>query len=244
MKKVLLTGAAGRIGTSLRQHLRGIYHFRCLDLKPTEGEEDVVVADIQDMDAVMQAMTGMDAVVHLAANPSGSQPWESVLSSSINGTYTVLEAARRCEVKKIVYASTNHVVGWYEKEKAEKVTWNMPVRPDSLYGVGKACGEALGRFYSDAYGISVICLRIGSFVAQPKPKSPDDRILRTWCSPRDLAQLVQKSIDAERVRFAIFYGVSGNTRRFWDISHAQELVGYQPQDDAERLLRQDGWDEG
>jgi uronate dehydrogenase len=208
-----------------------------LDVKPTEGEEDVVVADVQNMDAVMQAMQGMDAAIHLAANPHGGQPWEEVLSSSINGTCTVLEAARRGGVKKVVYASTNHVVGWYEKEKAAHVTWDAPIRPDSLYGVGKASGEALGRFYSDAYGISVVCLRIGSFVEQPQPRTPDDRILRTWCSHRDLAQLVQKSIDAECLKFAIFYGVSGNTRRFWDISNAQELVGYEPQDDAEKLLR-------
>jgi uronate dehydrogenase len=238
MQKVLLTGAAGRIGTSLRQHLRTVYHFRCLDIQPTEGEADVVVADVQDMDAMMRATQGMEAVIHLAANPHGGQTWEEVHGSSIGGTYTTFEAARQCGVKKIVYASTNHVVGWYEKENAQNVTWDVPIRPDSLYGVGKACSEALGRFFSDAHGISVVCLRIGSFLAKdpPQPKSPHERILRTWCSHRDLAQLVQKSIDAEGLKFAIFYGISGNTRRFWDIRNAQELVGYQPQDDAERLL--------
>ncbi len=105
----------------------------------------------------------------------------------------------------------------------------MPVRPDSLYGVSKAFGEALGRYYADAHGLSVICLRIGSF--QPAPRS--QRMLATWLSPRDCAQLVWRSIESA-LPFGIFYGISGNTRRYWDISNAQHLLGYQPEDDAER----------
>ena len=127
----------------------------------------------------------------------------------------------------MVFASTNHVSGWYEHEGIY-TTPEMPVRPDSLYGASKAFGEALGRYYSDAFGLAVVCLRIGSFL--PKPTSV--RALSTWLSYRDCAQLVLRSLEAD-VRFGIFYGISKNRRRYWDISSAEEILGYHPEDDAE-----------
>lgn len=229
-KRALITGAAGRIGQAIRPYLRERYRLRLMihhtPVTP-EGDEEVVSADIEDLAAVEAAMSGVDAVVHLAANPSGRAPWEIVLGTNVVGTYNVFEAARRAGTRKIVFASTNHVTGWYEREGIYTRP-EMPVRPDSLYGVSKAFGEALGRYYVDAFGLSVICLRIGSF--QPKPRN--ERMLATWLSPRDCAQLVWRGIEAD-VPFGIFYGISGNTRRYWDISSAQEVLGYRPEDDAE-----------
>ncbi|MBW4576549.1 MAG: NAD(P)-dependent oxidoreductase [Aphanothece sp. CMT-3BRIN-NPC111] len=236
MKIILITGAAGSIGNSLRQHLGQHYHFRCLDIKPITDADDAVVADITNFEAVLEAMQEVDAVIHLAANPSVNQAWHDVYTSGIAGAYNVFEAARQAGVSKIIYASSTHVSIWPDIKQEVVSTPEMTVHPDSLYGVGKACGEILGRFYTEKYNLSVICLRIGSFQLNPQPNSADAPILRTWCSPRDLAQLVRRSLDTNNLGFQIFYAVSGNRRSFWDISNAQKLVGYQPEDDAEQLL--------
>lgn len=229
MRTVLVTGAAGHIGRSLRQLLAPHYRFRCLDLKPISDTNEAIAADVTDFDAVFGAMAGVDAVIHLAGNPDPAQPWEDVYNSAIAGTYTVFEAARRAGIHKIIYASSNHVSGWWEAAGEEYITPEMPVRPDSLYGVGKVFGEALGRFFTDQYGMSVICLRIGSFLDRPE----GDRTLKTWCSPRDLAQLVQKCLDRDHLGFQIFYAVSDNTRRIWAIENARTSVDYRPRDNAE-----------
>lgn len=236
-KRVLITGAAGRIGYRLCQDLREVYDLRAMyhHTIPEKKEPDYVIADIADFEQVRSAMQGMDAVVHMAADPSMSASWEAVLSKNIIGTYNIYETARLEGAKRIVFGSTNHVVGYYEIEKASYVDHLMPVRPDSLYGVSKEFGETLGRFYVDKYGMEIICLRIGSAVETIKP-SEGDRILATWLSPRDMAQLVRRSIETHGIRFDIFNAISGNTRRFWDISHAQEVLGYAPEDNAEDHL--------
>ncbi|AFZ15634.1 NAD-dependent epimerase/dehydratase (plasmid) [Crinalium epipsammum PCC 9333] len=235
-KIVLLTGAAGEIGTSLRQHLGDNYHFRCFDRVRVRDAKDAQVADVTNFKAVLKAMRGVDAVIHLAANPNVEQSWQDVYSSGIGGTYNVFEAARQAGVKQIIYASTNHVSGWREVQQEPQIKPEQPVRPDSLYAVGKAFGEALGQFFVDRYDLSVVCLRIGAFKTDPKLYQPNDRLLATWCSARDLAQLVKRSLEHENLGFQIFYAISGNTRRYWDISNAQALLGYEPQDNAEDLL--------
>lgn len=235
-KTVLLTGAAGNIGMSLQHYLGETYHFRCLDRKRIPQVKDMRVVNIENFRAVLQAMRGVDAVIHLAANPRIDQPWQDVYTSSIGGTYNVFEAARQAGVKQIIYASTNHVSGWREAKQEPQITPEQVIRPDSLYAVGKAFGEALGQFFVDRYGMSIVCLRIGAFKADPTLYSPNDRLLAVWCSPRDLAQLVQRSLEQDNLGFQIFYAISGNTRRYWDITNAQALLGYDPQDDAERLL--------
>lgn len=228
MRKVLITGAAGQIGRSLRELLADYYQFRCLDIKPIPNVDEAIIADITDFEAVSQAMVGVDGVIHLASNPAVEQPWQDVYQGGIAGTYTVFEAARQGGVKQIIYASSNHVSGWREIIGEQYITPAMAVRPDSLYGVGKVFGEALAQFFVDKYGMSIICLRIGSFLEFPY----SDRTLKTWCSPRDLAQLVQKSLDHENLGFQIFYGVSNNTHGIWDIENARQLINYQPQDNA------------
>ncbi|MFM6340000.1 MAG: NAD-dependent epimerase/dehydratase family protein [Dolichospermum sp.] len=235
-KLILLTGAAGNIGTSLQQELNGDYQFRCIDRRHVPQAKDFRRVDITNFKAVLKVMAGVDAVIHLAANPHVDQPWPDVYSSGIGGTYNIFEAARQSGVKKIIYASTNYVSGWREVEQESHITPEMPVRPNSLYAVGKAFGEALGQYFCDRYGMSVICLRIGWFHTKPKIYAPNDRILSNWCSPRDLAQIVRRSLEHENLGFQIFYAVSGNTRRYWDISNAQKLLGYEPEDNAENLL--------
>lgn len=233
-KTILLTGAAGRIGTSLRQHLGEYYHLRCLDRSRVKNASDVRVTDIRNFKAVLRAMQDVDAVIHLAGNPNYKQSWNEVYTHGIEGTYNVFEAARQAGVKQIIYASTSLVSSWRVKHEPH-ITPEQSVRPDSLYAVGKAFGEVLGQYFVDQYGMTVICLRIGAFHTNPVIYSSDDRNLAIWCSPRDLAQLVQQSLDHPDLGFQIFYGVSNNTRRFWDISSAQTLLGYTPQDNAEDL---------
>jgi nucleoside-diphosphate-sugar epimerase len=229
-KKVLVTGAAGRIGESLREHLRDRYQLRCMyhrTVRPAVGDEEVVIGNITDFEDVKKATEGVDAVVHLAANPAVEAPWDDAFHINMGGTYNVYEAARQLGVGKIVFASTNHVAGYYELENIY-ANPEMPVRPDGYYGASKAFGEALGRYYSDAFGLSIICLRIGSFLPRPQ----NARNLATWLSPRDMAQLTWRGIESD-ARFLVCYGISGNTRRYWDIGSAVEVLGFEPEDNAE-----------
>ena len=237
-RKVLITGAAGRIGRVLRDGLKARYDLRLLyhnTVLPAEPGEEVCVADITDLDRMVEASAGVDAVVHMAGNPSGRSSFETILEANIRGTYTIYEAAHRSGVRRVVFASTNHVTGYYEKNGIY-TTPDMPARPDSFYGASKAYGEDLGRYYVDAFGLSVICLRIGSFVTADvvrDRKRGSDRILSSWLSHRDTVQLVWRSIEAEGIDFGVYYGISGNTRAYWDIQNAREELGYEPEDDAE-----------
>jgi nucleoside-diphosphate-sugar epimerase len=234
-KTVLITGAAGTIGVSLRRELADYYQFRCLDRRPIKGVKHTHCVDITNFKAVLKAMKNVDAVIHLAANPSTDQVWKDVYHSGIQGTFNVFEAARQLGIKQIVYASSCHVsVG----TQTQLITPQQIVRPDSLYAVGKAFGENLGQYFADQYNLSIICLRIGWFYERPTIYGLEDPCRSHWCSARDLAQLVHLSLTTPELGFQIFYGVSNNTRRIWDISNAQDLVGYNPRDNAETLLQQ------
>lgn len=229
MKQVLITGAAGAIGSALRAGLRGVYPLlRLADIRPLAAaapREECVTADLTDFVAVASMMDGIDCVVHLGGVPREG-PWNAILDNNIIGTYNVFEAARRNGVKRVVFASSNHVIGYYRADKELGV--DEPPRPDSRYGVSKVFGEALGRLYADKYGLSVACLRIGSFRERPQ----NARQLATWISPRDMVQLARCCIDAPDYRFLVLYGVSGNSRNRWR-NRAAGLIGYQPQDNAE-----------
>lgn len=241
-KKVLITGAAGRIGSTLWAGLKDRYDLRLMfhrKVLPTEDGEEVVIGSVSDLDKMEEAVDGVDAVVHMAGFPSSRWPFEEVLDANIRGTYCVYEACRRKGVNRVVFASTNHVTGNYEKDGIY-TTPDMPVRPDSHYGVSKACGEAMGRYYSDRFGISVICLRIGTFqspeVLKGRLEEGLTRILSSWLSHRDTVQLVWRGIEAEQVKFGIYYGISNNTRAYWDTQNAREELGYAPEDNAEDHL--------
>lgn len=236
LKKVLITGAAGRIGRVLRDGLKGRYDLRLLDhntVLPAETGEEIYVASITDLDRMVEIMDGVDAVVHMAGNPSVRATFEEVLETNIRGTYCIYEAAKQTGTNRVVFASTNHVTGFYEREGIY-TTPEMPVRPDSYYGASKAFGESVGRYYVDAFGLSVICLRIGWFQTDEAVRNrKSDHILSTWLSHRDTVQLVWRSIEAESVKFGIYYGISNNTRAYWDIRNAREELGYEPEDNAE-----------
>ena len=253
-KRVLITGAAGRIGRSLAERLGDRYRLRLLYNQtipeehaaaaaqaretgkpvaasaggaiPGEGHE-VFVANANDLAAMEAACAGVDAVAHMAADPRVNAPWESILDSNIVATYNVYEAAKRAGAKKVIFASSNHATGFYEKDGVY-TTPDMHVRPDSYYGVSKVFGEAMGSYYADEHGLSVVCLRIGSF--QPKPRGA--RQLSTWLSHRDMAQLTWRAIEAD-VKYVLCYGISGNTRAYWDLTGAKEQLGYAPEDNAE-----------
>jgi nucleoside-diphosphate-sugar epimerase len=236
LKTVLITGADGLIGSHLRQEWDGKYNLRLLSHKPIEGEQ-AIVADIDDLQALVSAFEGVDSVVHLAASAAVDSPWEAVLKNNIIGTYNVFEAARQAAVKQVIFASSNHAVGTYKKDFAERVRRGeqvmidhlVQVRPDSLYGVSKCFGEALGRYYADHHGLRVICLRIGAINKRDAPK--DDPLEGgMWMSQRDFAQLVENCLDADAVKFDIFYGVSNVPNRYFDLEHAREVVGFVPQD--------------
>lgn len=230
-KRVLITGAAGRIGSSLAESLKDRYELRLhyhQTIPANPPVADIHIADVADYDQIAPAMDGIDAVVHLAADPNTRASWESVRDRNIIGTYNVYEAARRAGVKKIVFASTNHVMGMYDRDRQWPIYSSQPVRPDSLYGVSKAFGETLARYYVDQYGLPIICLRIGWFLERPR----DEIGLWMWLSPRDCAQVVWRAIESP-LRYGVFYAISRNSRRHWDITDTMECLGYRPEDDSE-----------
>jgi uronate dehydrogenase len=219
---ILLTGAAGRIGTMLSERLPGYgWELRGFDRVPVDGG---VVGDIGDPADLDRAMTGVSAVVHLAGH-ANEGTWSVVRDANIEGLFQVFEAARRNGVSRVVFASSNHAAGF--TPMADELPADTPPRPDTLYGVSKAFGEALGRYYVDRYGFQVACLRIGTCAPQPS----DQRGLATWLSPDDCGRLVDAALRTS-VPYSIVWGVSANTRRWWSLG-AGQAIGYEPVDDAE-----------
>jgi uronate dehydrogenase len=211
----------------LRRELAGKYKIRASDLRPLKriANETCMSADISKMADCLRITKGVDAVVHLGGY-SVEGPWEGILSANIIGCYNVFEAARRNGVKRILFPTSNHAVGFYRRDHT--IDHRVYIKPDSRYGVSKVFGEALGSLYADKYGMQVFCMRIGNV----NPKPIDKRRLSIWFSPRDLAQLVAIGIDHPDIRFEIVYGISGNKRAWYDNGNAYRL-GYRPQDDSE-----------
>ena len=230
--RVLITGAGGRIGSHLAASLKDRYSLR-LQYRNAMPDQppvtDWVKADIAVYDEIAGAMEGMDAVIHMAGEPNPRASWEDVHRQNIVGMYNTLESARQAGVKRVIYASTNHVMGFYDRDGQWPIYWNQPARPDSLYGVSKAFGEDLGRYMYDQHGMSVICLRIGWFLPEPI----DEFSSWVWLSPRDCTQVVDRALRSD-VGFGIYYAISGNSTRKWDIANTMADLGYQPEDDASR----------
>ena len=227
--RVLLTGAAGGLGRQLRPRLqKRTTLLRVSDvaaMDPAGQGEEVVQCDLADAAAVDALVQGMDTVVHLGG-VSTEHPFETILPANIVGVYNVYEAVRKHKVRRVVFASSNHVTGFYRQD--EVIDANAPVRPDGYYGISKAFGESLSRFYFDRYGIETVCLRIGSSFPEPK----DRRMLATWLSYDDLERLVLASLTTPVVGHSIVYGMSDNARTWWDNTPARHL-GFRPQDSSE-----------
>jgi uronate dehydrogenase len=224
MHTVLITGAAGGIGGRLRALLKGAYpRLRLSDVKtPADlaADEEFIQADLADMKKVEEIVTGVEGIVHLGGH-SIEGPWETILSANIVGCYNLFEAARRRGVKRVVFASSNHAIGFYPRNR--RIGVDAPVRPDSRYGVSKAFGEALAALYAFKHGMRVTCLRIGNVTDIPA----DRRRLSIWIKPEDLVQLIRIGLEHPDIRYEIFYGVSDNDRGWWD-NDAAFRHGYRP----------------
>ena len=243
---VLVTGLSGLIGSALRRHLAGgAYELRGLNRRAVPGVS-CHRADIADLAAIEPAFAGVDVVVHLAA-AVGAPPFEDVLRGNVVGTYNVFEAARRAGVKRVVFASSGSGVSGCEQEprfaalvagryaevpSVPMLTHESPLHPSGIYGASKVWGEALGRHYADAHGLSVICVRIGRVKREDRPGAP--REFAVWCSQRDIARFLERCIAAPpTVRFDTFFATSANRWGYRDLTHAREVLGWEPLDRAE-----------
>jgi len=214
--------------------LKGAFpHLRSSDIRtPADlaADETFLAADLADYAQVEKIVAGVDGIVHLGGF-SVEGPWDTILNANIVGCYNLFEAAYRAGVKRVVFASSNHAVGFYPR--AQRVGAAVTVRPDSRYGVSKAFGEALGALYADKHGLRVTCVRIGNVADSPV----DLRRLSIWLKPEDLVQLVRIGLEHPDIRYEVFYGVSDNAASWWDNSNAQRF-GYRPQGRAEEFRAQ------
>ena len=228
MKNVLITGAGGDVGTRITPLLKTVYPGLVLsDMSPIANVHGLAFrqADLTDAAAVEAAVAGIDGIVHLGGF-SVEGPWNAILNANIIGSYNLFEAARKVGVKRIIFASSNHAVGFYRRE--ETIPAEAPPLPDSRYGVSKAFGEALGAMYAMKHGIGVTSLRIGNVGEAPL----DVRRLAIMLHPEDLVQLIRIGLEHPDIVNEVFYGISGNTRAWYDNSRA-ERFGYRPKHDAE-----------
>ncbi|GAA0664454.1 NAD-dependent glucose-6-phosphate dehydrogenase Azf [Natronoarchaeum mannanilyticum] len=239
---VLLTGASGRVGQAILGGIADDYEWRLLDREPPTGDHpgEYVVADITDYDEVRAAMEGVGAVIHLAGDPRPEAPWSSVLENNIDGAKTVYEAAVDAGVEKFVFASSNHAVGAYETDERTPEMYRdhhelrldgteLP-RPTNLYGVSKATGEVLGRYYHDEHDLDVVCVRIGN-LTEGHPPIDYERGQAMWLSYRDCAHLFDRCLRAD-YDYEIVYGISDNDRKYYSIDRAKDVLGYDPQDNS------------
>ena len=230
---LLLTGAAGGLGTALRQRLKDNCDVLrlsdraadCERLGAAQANEVIVPAELADADAVERAVAGCQAIVHMGGVPVEG-PFDPILQANILGVYNLYEAARKHGVKRVVFASSNHVTGFYRQ--SETLTPAHPPRPDSLYGVSKAFGEDLSRMYFDRYGIETACVRIGSSFAEPR----DRRMLATWLSFDDLHRLVTACLTTPVLGHTIIFGMSDNSVAWWDNASVRH-IGYRPRDNSD-----------
>ena len=245
---VLLTGAGGRVGQAILRGIGDDYEWRLLDREPLPAAKvpdgvtgaDRYVADITDERAVREAMAGVGAVIHLAGDPRKTAPWDSVLRNNIDGTQVVMRAAVDEGVERFAFASSNHAVGGYETadrtpdlyrpDDDYRLDGTELPRPGNLYGVSKATGEALGRFYHDEYGMSVVCVRIGNLTKDHPPREYE-RGQAMWLSHRDCAHLFDRYLQAD-YGYEIVYGISNNDRRYYSLERAREALGYAPADNS------------
>ena len=252
MKKLFITGGSGLIGSILNNHLKKEYEIVNLDINNTSKSSSTIVGDMNNYDDVLSSSQGAFATIHLGAVVSVDSDWDLVLKNNIESTRNVYESARINKIKKVIFASSNHAVGMFENDNPYKeivagnyekidhnnitlIDHNVPIRPDSYYGISKAYGESMGRFYFEEYGIESINLRIGTVQKVDTPTN-SIRHFATWLAHKDIAQIVEKSLET-KLEFEIFYGVSNNKWRFWDIKNAYNKIGYEPVENAENYRK-------
>lgn len=261
MKRIIVTGSTGLIGQMVMDAWRESGEYEAVGLSRSASDYTDIEADTSDLDALVKAFQGADVIVHLAGASAVDSSWEAVLESNIIGLRNVFEAARIANVPRVVFSSSNHAVGTFETanqpelheiDDPRQIDHTVELMPDSYYGVSKAYGEAMARYYVDHHGMEAICLRIGACTGPDKPFSPENlwkperndepgireqrtRMRATWLSNRDCIHLIERSIEAD-VNWAIVYGISDNPRKIWDIEHARKVLGYQPQDSTPREI--------
>jgi len=244
-RRVLVTGASGLIGRAFLRHVGGKYAVRALNRRAVPGVE-TVQADLADAAAIQPAFSGIDTVVHLAAAAGDQHPADVLMRSNVVGTLNVFEAARTAGCTRVIFASSGAVTAGWEREPplshlvagrydeagvVTPLTHETPLRPGGLYGVTKVWGEALARQYSDAHGLSAICLRIGRVKDEDKPTVTRD--FAVWCSQRDIVRMLEACVEAPAsVRFDIFYVVSNLAHGYRDVEHAKRVLGWSPLDRA------------
>ena len=247
-QKIVITGVSGLIGQILSRGLKSIYDVSGIDLD-ISSEVPTAIVDATKLEDLVFAFSDVETVIDLAGNPSQFSPWPIVRDNNLNCTYNTFEAAKLSGVKKVIYASSNHVTGMYEVDspysdivqglyetidpnEVPLISSNMPVRPDGPYGMGKLFGESAGRYFSDKFGMSVRCLRIGTVNKEDRPTQI--RQFATLLAHQDLIQLVNRCIQSDHdSSFSVYYGVSDNRWRFWDIENAKRDLGYLPTVDSE-----------
>lgn len=230
-KRILLTGAAGGLGRILRDHVKAwadvVRVTDIADLGAAREGEEIVLCDLADKAAVLALMDGVEVVMHFGGI-STEHVFEDIVQANIIGTYNLYEAVHKCGIKRVVYASSSHTVGYYET--TEVVDADVPFRPDTLYAVSKCFGESLSRYYYDRLGIETVCLRIGSSFPEPTNR----RFMVTWLSYEDLFELVRCALFTPRVGHTIAYGVSDNPSKWWNNGKASHL-GFHPRDSSARF---------
>jgi nucleoside-diphosphate-sugar epimerase len=251
MKKILITGMSGLIGGVVRRQLQEKYSLTALNRSDVPGVQ-THRADIADFDAIRPAFEGQEVVIHLAAIASGTASWEEVLHANIIGTRNVFEAAQQAGVQRVIYASSGATVAAWEREfpygalvngdydavpeQWPLITHETPVRPSGIYGSSKVWGETLARHYVDTSDLSILCLRIGHVTREDRPTSTRD--FSIWCSQRDIAQMVERCVEAPaELRYDIFFVLSENKWGYRDLEHPRQVLGFVPQDRAEDYRR-------
>lgn len=233
--KILLTGSESNIGKRLRPHLSDMFpKIRLSDRLPTvfpHSNEEIQQCELADADAVQTLVQGCDGIIHLGGIAS-EDTFANILNSNIIGLYNVYEAARKNGVKRILFASSNHVIGFHDV--TTRLDAHAEMRPDSLYGVSKGYGELVARYYYDKYGVETVSVRIGSCF----PKPTDKRMLRTWLSDSDLLSLIQCVFTAPVVGYCVVYGVSDNQATWWDNGQAN-FLGWHPKDSSAKFVTLD-----
>ncbi len=224
--RILVTGAAGAIGSTIVKGMKDRYSLRGLDRVPMPDLEDAIVGDVTDFDIVLKATRDMDAVVHLAGNPSGGAPWEEILPNNFIGTYNVFEAARQNKVRRIAFASRAGLLAPYPKNIMRTV--DMMPRPESYYSISKVFGESLGYMYSARFDMEFVGVRIGNF-----KRDRDLPVHPHQLSHGDAVRVFEQAVTQPDVKFEIVFGVSDSTWQLYDLEHGRKVLNYHPQDKSE-----------